>query len=52
MVAYTIIMMKTRTITIRPDQEEWIARNTINLSRFVQKYLDEVMSAGFEIVDR
>jgi len=35
--------MKRKTITIRDDQEKWVQENTLNLSRFVQKKLDEVM---------
>lgn len=33
--------MKTKTITITDEQEFWIKENDINLSRFVQKKLDE-----------
>ncbi len=35
--------MKRKTITIRDDQEKWIQENSLNLSRFVQKRLDELM---------
>jgi len=35
--------MKTKNITIRDDQAEWIKANFLNLSRFVQKKLDELM---------
>lgn len=35
--------MKRKTITIRDDQEKWVQENTLNLSRFVQKKLDELM---------
>ena len=35
--------MKKKTITIRDDQEKWVQENTLNLSRFVQKKLDELM---------
>lgn len=33
--------MKHKTITIRDDQAEWIDKVSLNLSRFVQKKLDE-----------
>lgn len=36
--------MKTKTITITDEQEEWIKDNDINLSRFVQKRIDEKRS--------
>ncbi len=32
-----------KAITIRKDQAEFIQDNTINLSKFVQKKLDELM---------
>lgn len=32
-----------KTITIREDQSEYIEENAINLSRFVQQKLDELM---------
>ncbi len=35
--------MIKKTITIREDQEEWIKRKYINLSRFVQAKIDEEM---------
>ena len=35
--------MKRRNITIRDDQAEWVKENCLNLSRFVQKKLDELM---------
>jgi len=34
-------MAVTKTITIREDQEEWLKRNYINLSRFVKAKIDE-----------
>jgi hypothetical protein len=37
--------MKTKTLTIRDDQQEWVMKYSINLSRFVQKRLDEAMGA-------
>ncbi len=33
--------MKTKTITITDKHEKWIIDKSINLSRFVQKKLDE-----------
>ncbi len=33
--------MVRKNITIRPDQEEFIKKNHLNLSRFVQSKLDE-----------
>ena len=35
--------METKHITIREDQANWIRENSLNLSRFVQKKLDELM---------
>jgi post-segregation antitoxin (ccd killing protein) len=32
-----------KNITIRDDQEEWIQDNHLNLSRFVQDALDEMI---------
>lgn len=32
-----------KTITIRSDHEEFLKKNCINLSRFVQKKIDEVI---------
>ena len=32
-----------KSITIRRDQAEWIEKISLNLSRFVQKKLDEEM---------
>lgn len=36
-------IMQRKNITIREDQEEWIRKNHLNLSRFVQDKLDELM---------
>lgn len=36
--------MKTKTITIFDEQEVWIDENDINLSRFVQKRINEKMN--------
>lgn len=35
-----------KNITIRKDQEAWIEKNAINLSRFVQQKLDELMGVS------
>lgn len=35
--------MQKKTITIREDQDSWIQRSNLNLSRFVQDRLDENM---------
>ena len=35
--------MERKNITIREDQAEWIESNHLNLSRFVQDELDELM---------
>ncbi len=35
-----MIMVVQKTITIREDQEEYIVKNHLNLSRFVQNKLD------------
>ena len=35
--------MIRKTITIRKDQEDWIKKHYINLSRFVQAKIDEEM---------
>lgn len=35
-----------KTITIRSDQEEFLKRNAISLSRFVQQRIDEMMKGG------
>jgi len=32
-----------KNITIRDDQEEWIQENHLNLSRFVQDKLDDLI---------
>jgi len=37
-------MAVTKTITIREDQEEWLKKNYINLSRFVKAKIDEEMA--------
>jgi len=38
-----IVSMIKKTITIREEQEKWIQNNHLNLSRFVQDKLDDVM---------
>ncbi len=35
--------METKHITIREEQAEWVRENSLNLSRFVQRKLDELM---------
>lgn len=35
--------MKRINITIREDQELWIKKNYLNVSRFVQDKIDELM---------
>lgn len=44
MITIITIDMKTKNITIREDQADWINENSLNLSRFVQKKLDELMN--------
>jgi len=34
---------KQKSITIRDDQEEWVQENHLNLSKFVQDKLDELI---------
>lgn len=34
-----------RTITIRSDQDEFLKKNSVSLSRFVQQKIDELMAA-------
>ncbi len=41
-----VIKLKTKTITIKEEHEEYIKEKTINLSRFVQKALDERMKSN------
>ncbi|MFP8954357.1 hypothetical protein ACLI4Z_15520 [Natrialbaceae archaeon A-arb3/5] len=36
-------MATRKNITVRDDQEEWIQENYLNLSRFVQDKLDELI---------
>ncbi|WP_255767596.1 hypothetical protein [Haladaptatus halobius] len=36
-------MATRKNISIRDDQEEWIQNNHLNLSRFVQDKLDELI---------
>lgn len=33
--------MKTKSITIRNDQEKWLDKEAINLSKFVRNKIDE-----------
>ena len=37
--------MITKTITITEEQEKWIKDKSINLSRFVQKCISEVIDS-------
>jgi hypothetical protein len=36
--------MITKSISIRDDQQKWIVEKSINLSRFVQKHIDEAIN--------
>jgi len=38
-----MVVMKRKNITIREDQEAWLKKKHINLSRFVQAKIDEEM---------
>lgn len=42
-VCCVLYVMKRKQITIRDDQALWVKENTLNLSWFVQKKLDELM---------
>lgn len=35
--------MKTKSITIEKEHEEWLEENAINLSKFVRNKIDEEM---------
>jgi len=35
--------MKIKSITIREDQEEFLQKNNLNLSKIVQKKIDKLM---------
>jgi len=37
--------MRKKTITIREYQEDYIVKNSLNLSRFVQKKLDKLIES-------
>jgi len=37
------IYMKIKTISIHDEHQDWIERESINLSRFVQKKIDEAI---------
>jgi hypothetical protein len=43
-----IFRMRKKTITIREEQDTWVSRSNLNLSRFVQDRLDEHMGPGEE----
>lgn len=38
------LCMVTKTISIKEDHATWLKEKTINLSRFVQKHIDEAMN--------
>jgi hypothetical protein len=40
---YYACVVTRKNITIREDQEEWVQENHLNLSRFVQDKLDELI---------
>ncbi len=40
---YHTCVVTRKNITVRDDQEEWIQENHLNLSRFVQDKLDELI---------
>ena len=44
-IVYILYNMKRKMITIREDQDQWINDNFFNLSKFVQKKLDEKINA-------
>lgn len=41
-----VSVMKRKNITIRDDQADWVSKNHLNLSRFVQDKLDEKIKGG------
>lgn len=40
------ITFQHKTISIRSDQNEFLQKNSISLSRFVQQKIDELMSGN------
>ncbi len=40
-----MLNMITKTITIKKEHEDWIKDNSINLSRFVQRKIEEKIVA-------
>ena len=45
---YHTYVATRKNITVRDDQEEWIQENHLNLSRFVQDKLDELIEERSE----
>jgi len=45
---YHTCVATRKNITVRDDQEEWIQENHLNLSRFVQDKLDELIEERSE----
>ena len=43
--------MIRKNITIKSSHEEWIENNSINLSRFVQKYIDAQIKSDMNAED-
>lgn len=41
---YSMYSMIHKTITIKQEHEDWIKENCINLSRYVQKKIEEELS--------
>ncbi len=39
--------MITKNISIRDDQQDWIIKRSLSLSRFVQRRLDEEMERSY-----
>ena len=39
-------IMKVKTITIGDEHEDWLHDNSVSLSRFVQKCIDEKMDSA------
>ena len=45
---YHTCVATRKNITVRDDQEKWIQENHLNLSRFVQDKLDELIEERSE----
>lgn len=44
-----VVQLITKAITIRDEHQEWISEHSINLSRFVQRHIDEeIKNSGGE----